>query len=966
MKNQTKKWSMLTAAVLLTLSSMAFPQMVRAGTVTIITTATATALSGTDSNTCDTKAKADPKGTAIGNDAVADWAAVAVGYGTKATNTSATAVGYQVTAEGLESIAIGNLTQATEADSIAIGDRAKSEEYSGIAIGAGATVETHGLYAMAFGDTAKASAARAVAIGVEAKATAERAVAFGDNASATAKRAVALGVGASATASSAVALGSSSVADEDDTVSVGSWSLKRKIVNVADGTASSDAATWGQLIKNTTDPYTFDEDGIATILTNGTDLTGKNNTAFKLKLSITGGSIANNDTGYVTGGKIYSYVTPTSTDTKYVKTSQTTGENLTALDTAVSGLNTAVGTVDRKYTFIDQSRDDNGGVKTTVAQNLINLDQGITKLISYDTLENGTIRIGSGEGIKADTVSFFANDGATRKLTGIAYGGDSTDAAAYGQIAKAGQTVKAVAGSNTIVSNDGKTTIATFEVGKVAESDNGFVSGGAVYNAITEAKTAMTYKGSDTIVIDDKTISVKNMAMSTEENETVAKGIGSFAIGAGSIVGSDLASTDYSMALGYKAQVARDSSISLGAYSKAQGDYSIAVGAGYADYENSGANALGTCAIAIGRYSTASKEEAIALGDGANAEGIGSVAIGAGSRATEKYTVSVGSGVDSAETRVATRRIVNVSDGIKSSDAATYGQIAVKEQMLDLSDKSYSIEVKDFDNSTHITSRKANEIRTNDGELLATFTKMMGVTEKDYGFVSGHDLWTETRAGITVPANYISADSTTGANLFALDAAIGAKTSVEGLYETNDSVEAQMAKVGGKTLQTVTDAVSTDADHAQKATLTTYDGTEYTIEVAGQGEVKAGDKRLVDGGTVSAAISTAIDGNTYEGSDTISIAKENGSNHYTVRVKNMAMSTTNDVTAAATATGTNALALGAGGSASGAYAQALGTKAQATGRYSIALGYGAEAAENAELPVIRSARALLLPSVHKR
>ncbi len=156
-----------------------------------------------------------------------------------------------------------------------------------------------------------------------------------------------------------------------------------------------------------------------------------------------------------------------------------------------------------------------------------------------------------------------------------------------------------------------------------------------------------------------------------------------------------------------------------------------------------------------------------------------------------------------------------------------------------------------------------NQITSNAGTVLATFTKMAKVAADDYGFVSGVDLWKETREDIT-SENYISKDSTTGANLSALDAAIGAKTSVEGLYETNDSVEAQMAKVGGKTLQTVTDAVSTDADHAQKATLTTYDGTKYTIEVAGQGKVEAGDKRLVDGGTVSAAIGTAIDGNTYE------------------------------------------------------------------------------------------------------
>ena len=126
--------------------------------------------------------------------------------------------------------------------------------------------------------------------------------------------------------------------------------------------------------------------------------------------------------------------------------------------------------------------------------------------------------------------------------------------------------------------------------------------------------------------------------------------------------------------------------------------------------------------------------------------------------------------------------------------------------------------------------------------------------------------------------------------------------------------------------------------------------TKVKISIAGEGEVVPNDKRLVNGGTVYEAIVKAASGGVYyEGSDTISIQAKVGSDHYTVSVKNMAQSTTNAVTTAPTATGTNAVALGAGGVASGAYAQALGTKAQATGRYSIALGYDAIAAENTDV-----------------
>src|SRR5690606_1812384 len=58
---------------------------------------------------------------------------------------------------------------------------------------------------------------------------------------------VALGADATVTASGAVALGQGSVADEADTVSVGSAGNERRLVNVADGSAATDAVNLGQL-----------------------------------------------------------------------------------------------------------------------------------------------------------------------------------------------------------------------------------------------------------------------------------------------------------------------------------------------------------------------------------------------------------------------------------------------------------------------------------------------------------------------------------------------------------------------------------------------------------------------------------------------------------------------------------------------------------------------------------------------
>lgn len=94
-----------------------------------------------------------------------------------------------------------------------------------------------------------ASGEGAIAIGEGSGAYAEGSIAIGRNAVAETDGEYALAVGYSAKASgeNSVAIGYNSVASEADTVSVGSSTQQRRIVNVAEGTADTDAATVGQL-----------------------------------------------------------------------------------------------------------------------------------------------------------------------------------------------------------------------------------------------------------------------------------------------------------------------------------------------------------------------------------------------------------------------------------------------------------------------------------------------------------------------------------------------------------------------------------------------------------------------------------------------------------------------------------------------------------------------------------------------
>ncbi|WP_312235955.1 ESPR-type extended signal peptide-containing protein [Stenotrophomonas sp.] len=141
-----------------------------------------------------------------------------------------------------EAVAIGT-SAAARSGAVALGRGTRAGNEGSIAIGANASVLDGGggVQRMAIGYRASAGTAGwsgAMAIGGGARADYDG---------------VALGHDAKATAIKSVALGRESIADQANTVSVGRSTLKRRIVNMADGTisaTSSDAVTGKQL--NTT------------------------------------------------------------------------------------------------------------------------------------------------------------------------------------------------------------------------------------------------------------------------------------------------------------------------------------------------------------------------------------------------------------------------------------------------------------------------------------------------------------------------------------------------------------------------------------------------------------------------------------------------------------------------------------------------------------------------------------------
>nr|WP_235993522.1 YadA-like family protein [Paraburkholderia solitsugae] len=114
-----------------------------------------------------------------------------------------------------------------------------------MALGYGSNASANSSFAA--GDTANASGVGAIALGALTSASGASAVALGTSSVASQQNAMALGVSTTASATGAVALGANSVADRANTVSVGSTTATRQIVNVAQGTQTTDAVNLGQL-----------------------------------------------------------------------------------------------------------------------------------------------------------------------------------------------------------------------------------------------------------------------------------------------------------------------------------------------------------------------------------------------------------------------------------------------------------------------------------------------------------------------------------------------------------------------------------------------------------------------------------------------------------------------------------------------------------------------------------------------
>ncbi len=387
----TKKWSTLTAAVLLALGALALPQSVGAKTE----------VSGTIP---DSSASADRNGTAVGDSASAGSLGTAVGD-TASAGSNGTAVGQSAQA-GINGTAMGLSAQTGE---------------NGTAVGKNAEAGDHG-----------------TAVGFWAQATGSS---------------EALGQNTQANHENSVALGGNSVTKEANSVSVGGGEgvATRTITNVTAGDSANDAAVWDQIAKtgqtvslSTAERETIGEgDGSKTIHKN--EIVANDGTVLATFNAME--EVAATDSGFVSGANLYAETRDGITSENYISKNNSAGANLSILDDKIHDATVELGDIANKIQYKDAKADGTNAIGLGKGSNASGNDSISLGTGAAASAENamafgngasasgsGSVAIGSGStATEANVVSFGAAN-AERRLTNVAAGVNDTDAVNVGQM----------------------------------------------------------------------------------------------------------------------------------------------------------------------------------------------------------------------------------------------------------------------------------------------------------------------------------------------------------------------------------------------------------------------------------------------------------------------------------------------------------------------------------------------------
>ena len=250
-----------------------------------------------------------------------------------------------VTIDANKNIICGEGATATGSDSIALGTYAVSKGENSVAIGTDS--EAEGNNALALGVNSRALEENTVALGRNATALAANSTAIGYHSEADAKGSLAIGAytDVSNYAEYSVAIGVGSYAGRANSISVGGGWLGngpqyRQITNVADGTENHDAATYGQILRDTWSTIKIDDNG------NGSTKLTKNDGTQGPTINVDASSLNKKimkNTNLITA--VDNKIGSLSTDGTYIKKADTVNANISALDTQLNKVDNKIGTM---------------------------------------------------------------------------------------------------------------------------------------------------------------------------------------------------------------------------------------------------------------------------------------------------------------------------------------------------------------------------------------------------------------------------------------------------------------------------------------------------------------------------------------------------------------------------------------------------------------------------------------------
>ncbi|WP_141057407.1 ESPR-type extended signal peptide-containing protein [Stenotrophomonas rhizophila] len=617
---------------------------------------------------------------------------IAVGIRSKSSGPNSVAVGNRAETYGTHATAVGFGSRANSVGTVSVGNAARSDGHNAMAIGSGATSAGSG--AIALGGDTRARAEGSIVLGdfaEVANSSSTHSIAIGNHASAGGYadsmalgraarahgpgKAMALGADSKADHTYAVALGADSETTGAHQISVGNSSLKRKIVNVADGAvnaSSTDVVNGRQLNAVSVDvrtalsaantaKSTADRALAATGLVTQTSASsairvGRANSGTVIDVANQSGArrrIQNLGNGVLS---------TTSTDA-------VTGQQLHASNQAVIAATSTAAAA--------KAAADSAAAKAAALAYTTATGTGMTA--SNKATASGTGALASGtyaiaKGTHATALGYRAQ-ATTNQATAL--GRESAASGIYSTAV--GNLASAVGGRGVALGDRSSVThgnAVALGAGSVSASDNSvsvgsaalrrkiqYVADGAITAGSTDAVTGSQLYSTNLGVAAAKDVAdAASLTAGTAKAlvEAVAGQLGSTRIALGD---SALADGAYATAIGHVSVASGERAVAMGVRSKASGKYANALG--------SGAQATGDEATALGRETRASATSATAVGNQAVASHTNAVALGAGSVTASANSVSVGSASNK-------RRIQHVDDGnlaANSTDAVTGGQL---------------------------------------------------------------------------------------------------------------------------------------------------------------------------------------------------------------------------------------------------------------------------------------------------